>query len=248
MELVVTCRRCGTRNRVASTPDGRTAVCGKCRSVLGDVAHEEAPKRSGKLSGVAWAWIMILGIAIVAWLVHDYQTAASQNSTYSHPAPIASPYDAGTGNLPSYSSPERSQRVVSPAFSEPELPLPYHGDVTWYTAGDPVAPLEIRTAPGSHYLVKLSDFNSDRDVLTVFVHGGRVATLDVPLRTYRIKYATGEKWYGLTHLFGPDTSYARADSTFDFRVEGNQVSGYTLTLYKVVNGNLETSSISPEDF
>jgi hypothetical protein len=101
---------------------------------------------------------------------------------------------------------------------------------------------------GGVIIVKLSDYYTGRAVLSVFVHGGSTVNLDVPIGTYKIKYASGEHWYGATHLFGPDTAYSKADSSFDFRVIGNQVSGYTLTLYKVVDGNLQTTPISPNEF
>ncbi len=96
--------------------------------------------------------------------------------------------------------------------------------------------------------MKLCDYYSGKDVLSIFVHGGIDIELDVPLGTYTIKYASGTRWYGDAHLFGPETGYSKADSSFDFRIIGNQISGYTLTLYKVINGNLQTSSISPDDF
>jgi len=108
--------------------------------------------------------------------------------------------------------------------------------------------LEIRSSQGAYYVVKLCDYSSGRDVLSVFVHGGRTVEFDVPLGTYQIKYASGDRWYGPVHLFGPSTAYSKADSSFDFRVDGNRVSGYTLTLYTVVNGNLHTSRIAPEEF
>lgn len=137
---------------------------------------------------------------------------------------------------------------VRRAFSEPEQPLPNPGRIQWYSAGDPVAPLEIKSPAGSHYLVKLSGYYSGKDVLSVFVHGGRTVALDVPLGTYSIKYASGERWYGPEHLFGPDTVYSKAESSFEFRRVGDQISGYTLTLHKVLHGNLHTSTISPEEF
>ena len=68
------------------------------------------------------------------------------------------------------------------------------------------------------------------------------------LGTYEVRYPSGDKWYGYEYLFGPETSYSKADKTFTFRVEGNQVSGFTITLYKATDGNLHTSPIEPTDF
>jgi hypothetical protein len=94
----------------------------------------------------------------------------------------------------------------------------------------------------------LADAYSDADVLTVFVHGGSTVQIDVPLGTYIVKHAAGTKWYGYKHLFGPETSYSKADETFRFERNGYQVTGYTITLYTVLHGNLQTSAIRPEDF
>lgn len=245
--MLVTCKQCGTQNRVGEIPRGKKVICGNCRSVLGGIGSPSLPRQTGKLSGTAWAWIAILGISLVAWIVNSSRSSARncspKSSTLQSQQSRSYPQDHSSGfsrNIPS--------TPTKPAFSEPEQVLPPHGKVTWYSNGDPVAPLEIRSSRGSHYVVKLSDYYSGRAVLSVFVHGGSTVNLDVPLGTYRIKYASGEHWFGSTHLFGPDTAYSKADSSFDFRVIGNQVSGYTLTLYKVVDGNLQTSPISPNEF
>jgi hypothetical protein len=247
MELVVTCRHCGTQNRVGKIPRGRKAVCGSCRQVLGGIEEPRPPSRSGKISGTAWAWIGILAIGLIAWIADASRSSGRKDSsksgsTTSKPSSYY-PTDYSTRSSSSYTPPP-----PRPVFTEPEQPLPPHGKITWYSAGDPVAPLEIRSSRGSHYVVKLSDYYSGRSVLSVFVHGGSTVNLDVPLGTYKIKYASGDTWYGPEFLFGPDTSYSKADSSFNFRVIGNQVSGYTLTLYKVVDGNLQTSPISPDEF
>jgi hypothetical protein len=63
-----------------------------------------------------------------------------------------------------------------------------------------------------------------------------------------VRYAGGTKWYGDDYLFGPETTYSKADEVFTFEKVGNSVSGFSITLYKVVNGNLSTSSIEPTEF
>lgn len=84
--------------------------------------------------------------------------------------------------------------------------------------------------------------------MTVFVRSGMTANVDVPLGNYEFRYAAGDTWYGYEHLFGPATGYSKADKLFDFRDTGYEVSGYTVTLYKVPNGNLHTSSIRANEF
>jgi hypothetical protein len=271
METLITCKQCGSQNRVGDVPRGKKAVCGSCRSVLGSIETTRPPKPSGKLSGTAWAWVIILVIGLVAWMAEssrsDKRKVSAESSSLQPQPPKSHPQDISSRQLNEFykellpqfsrSNPQKyssssSRQTPSPpqrpVFTEPEQALPPHGKITRYSNGEPVAPLEIRSSRGSNYVVKLSDYYSGRAVLSVFVHGGSTANLDVPLGTYSIKYASGEHWYGPTHLFGPDTAYSKADSSFDFRVTGNQVSGYTLTLYKVVDGNLQTTAISPNEF
>lgn len=135
-----------------------------------------------------------------------------------------------------------------PTFTEPELTPPVSGEMHQYTTKNGVAPLQIRSSSGSNYLVKLDDVTTGQPVLSVFVCGGQTEEINVPLGTYVVKYASGDRWFGYTHLFGPDTQYSKADQTFSFTFDGYQYSGYTVTLYKVQNGNLSTSKISPDDF
>ncbi len=71
---------------------------------------------------------------------------------------------------------------------------------------------------------------------------------DVPLGSYELKYATGKTWYGLDYLFGPNTSYYKADDVFRFSKTGDGVSGWTVELFQQVGGNLETKKISEDDF
>jgi hypothetical protein len=162
------------------------------------------------------------------------------------PRPIYTPPPATT--YPSPSTTTYVPQLTLPAFNEPELPLPPNGKIQTYTSGAGLAPFEIKSSVGSSYLVKLTDVSTGQPVLTVFVRGGSSVELKVPLGTYVVKYAAGDKWYGYTHFFGPSTGYSKAAETFTFAYEGNRVMGYTITLYKVHNGNLRTESISPNEF
>ncbi|HXG33875.1 MAG TPA: DnaJ domain-containing protein [Bryobacteraceae bacterium] len=139
-----------------------------------------------------------------------------------------------------------SHKVEQPSI--PEKPLPRNGHVWSFTALERVAPFEIRAARGRHYVVKLVDAFTGTPVLTVFVYSGTSVSIDVPLGTFEVRYASGESWYGDEYLFGPNTEYRKADRTFTFEVVGNQVTGFTITLYGVPHGNLPTSAIEPAEF
>lgn len=86
------------------------------------------------------------------------------------------------------------------------------------------------------------------DISTIYLRGGENASITVPLGTYEIKYAAGETWYGEEELFGKNTMYSKADELFTFSDTGYQITGYTITLYQVVNGNLQTVGIDPSEF
>lgn len=130
----------------------------------------------------------------------------------------------------------------------PIVAMPYSGQEQKFVNDESVAPLTIQTSAGANYLVKIVDYYSKSDVMTIFITGGDTIRTKVPLGTFEIRYASGEQWYGYTHLFGDDTSYSKADQSFDFRNTGYQITGYTLTLYRVSNGNLRTSYMSPSEF
>ena len=118
-----------------------------------------------------------------------------------------------------------------------------------FTNAEQIAPFRIVTPSGAEsYYVKLVDAFSGALVMTFFVYGGQSFETEVPLGTYRVKYATGSTWYGEDHLFGPDTRYSEADKTFEFSVQGNQISGYTVELIRQRGGNLHTKSISANQF
>jgi len=135
------------------------------------------------------------------------------------------------------------------AFTAPEQSLPANGHLRPQINASQTAPFRILTSGGhTHYFVKLQESGTGRAALTVFVRSGHQVDIRVPLGTYVVKYASGQKWYGYQHLFGPSTAYNKADSTFAFRREGNQLKGFSITLYAVHGGNLTTLPIKPSDF
>lgn len=111
-----------------------------------------------------------------------------------------------------------------------------------------VAPLEIRTSGESDYYIKLVDRSSGRDVLGLYISGGRSLEVTVPLGTYDIRYAIGTGWQNTQTLFGPNTSYFRADSVFQFSDQGQYYSGYTIELIEQIGGNLGKTRLNPSDF
>lgn len=139
---------------------------------------------------------------------------------------------------------------IEPIKAMPTVPRPTSGIYAENLSGQQaIAPLEIRTdSSGADYYVKLVNVATNEDTLTMFIRGGEAIEVEVPLGNYEIRYAAGSNWYGDIDLFGSDTSYSKADTTFNFVDNGYQISGYSLTLYQVVNGNLETKSLDKNQF
>jgi hypothetical protein len=157
---------------------------------------------------------------------------------------------APTARLRSHDA-ARIEIQLSPptSFTAPEQALPANGHVRPQVKASQTAPFRILTTGNeTHYLLKLEESGTGRSALTVFVRSGHQVDMRVPLGTYIVKYASGQKWYGYQHLFGPNTAYTKADSTFAFRREGNQLKGFSITLYAVPGGNLSTLPIKPTDF
>jgi len=129
--------------------------------------------------------------------------------------------------------------------------LPRNGEVTHYAKEELLAPLRINSST-SHAFVKLTKVGSRIPVLTMFVRAGQSAETDAPLGTYEVKHATGQTRYGEEELFGPETDFNQAQTILHFKkiptLEGYEVSGSAITLYKVRNGNLDTKKIKKEDF
>jgi hypothetical protein len=129
-----------------------------------------------------------------------------------------------------------------------EQPLPPNGQVRPQVNASDTAPLRILTKAGDgHYYIKLEETGTGRSVLTVFVRSGHQVDMRVPFGTYVMKYASGQKWYGYEHLFGPNTAYNKAGSTYAFRREGDKIKGFQITMNHA-EGNDTPSPIKPNDF
>jgi hypothetical protein len=139
------------------------------------------------------------------------------------------------------------QKTVAPTFTAPPQPLPNSGQMGAGQYGS--APLRITTRnDGYHYLVKITSPGSTVPVSEFFIRGGETVESQLPLGTYELKYASGKTWFGTIHLFGPETSYSKAESLFEFVDNGDHIRGYTVELYTQANGNLHTAEIPASQF
>ena len=140
-----------------------------------------------------------------------------------------------------------------PAFSEPEQPTPKQGGLEF---SDRVvlykgvtAPLKITTrASDGNYVMKIVDWNTGEFVASYFINRGSTLETELPLASYKLKFASGDKWYGMKHLFGPTTAYSYVPDKMVFYLSGDYARGHQIELIPQVGGNLETPQMRAEDW
>jgi hypothetical protein len=155
--------------------------------------------------------------------------------------------------------PDREQVAQS---QTPQLsPVPVKNGVLRQRKGESaIAGLRIETPSSADYILKLVNVRDGKEEMLIYVRRGSSFETKVPLGTYKITGAYGDRWYGEKHLFGPDgTSYVRLvqkdgkSDEFMFYRGGNRTKGYVVHGYDIhltaqVSGNLETQNIREEEF
>ena len=133
--------------------------------------------------------------------------------------------------------------------TRPTVPFPSSGTVEYSTSKECVAPFEITAASSYEYtIIKVVPVGSEWPVATVYLRSGKTVEFDMPLGKYYIYCAEGDEYYGEQSLFDSVGSYSIMDETFEFTMDEYGYNGYTLTLYTVANGNLDSSDVSFANF
>ena len=189
---------------------------------------------SGK--GSRWIWIILIFIGIVVFSV--LREDETIHTDPQEEIPIF--------NETIHTDPQEE----IPIFNELPMSLPVNGDKVSFHNKEEVAPLQIKTPVSSveHYFIKVVDVLEENTVKTIFIRSGNTIDTKMPLGSYTIKYATGKTWYGTEHLFGPKTTYSKANKTFTFTREGNRYSGYTIELILQPHGNLRTQRMPKSEW
>ena len=131
----------------------------------------------------------------------------------------------------------------------PIQPLPLNGEVQKYQQYQGIAPFKVNVPPsGTHYLMKIRNWETNEPLLAVFVHSGESIDILIPLGEYRVQYAAGQTWYGHEHLFGPGTSYFAFDKKMEFTQSGNRYLGHGINMAPKTRGNLPQSEIMGFEF
>lgn len=241
-EEVFLCFECGRRNRVPQGANHAAAKCGSCgKPLFPDISakKERANKSEPKpaYTAVPNQYQMGIGLKIILGVVvlAGFMVFAQFYSDKPVPPKASRPI---------------TQNSVVPTQSLPD-PVAQSPGIMWNMTGRQLqAPLRIETSAGVDYYVKLVDAMTGAEAVAIFVRGGIPLDVDVPLGSYFLKYASGQTWRGERPLFGPGdlTNYVKANSRFDFTVQGGYINGYTVELIRHPGGNLSTKSISPSEF
>lgn len=141
--------------------------------------------------------------------------------------------------------------ITSLAVNESQKPIvmcdtaqPDTGRYARYDRSPLIAPLTIRTQPGSNYFLKIEEVGTKRPIMTIFIAGGGTIQQNMPAGLFKLKFATGDKWCGEQRLFGSDTAINETGSLFTFDDEHT----YSVDLSRQRNGNLPVRTISLRDF
>lgn len=114
---------------------------------------------------------------------------------------------------------------------------------------DYVSELRVETEGSGYYYLKLRNLNTNRDDVIFFIKGGESETVKVKLGEYEILYARGDKWYGVSDLFGENTEYFKANESFKFELDENgNIFGWTVKLYSDSNGKIDVDTIDADNF
>jgi hypothetical protein len=157
------------------------------------------------------------------------------------------PKKKGNSNTTASYRPESTaQSYRNPDSNLRELKLPETGGgYTYFDDEELAGGFLVRTKPGrNHYWIKLEDFFTEETKAEFFIRGGDSFGIEVPTGSYRMKMASGQKWFGVKHRFGAMTEYSKADDLFPIEY-GDK---WTVDLIPQRNGNLEDTPISADEF
>jgi hypothetical protein len=105
----------------------------------------------------------------------------------------------------------------------------------------------------NHHFIKILDWETQKTVQTLFVRSGGTVTAYLPVGAYKLRFASGEIWYGEQHYFGDGTFYGEmADKInpaepvkFAIAQPGNF---WDVGFYSCLTGNSRNKPLSAEEF
>lgn len=163
------------------------------------------------IPGVALGALLLSLVAFWRVSTPPVATAAKTSPAPEIRIPIADPQVAVTAQK------ERVPETHNPELPFPgleQMPPPRHGTLQSEPGSGSKIPWQITTVPGQDYFLILSEAQTQRTVLTLYLHGGEPFLGMVPEGDYSLAYTTGFYWYGLQHRFGPGARMLKAERPF----------------------------------
>ena len=144
-----------------------------------------------------------------------------------------------------YNSGNDVQTNVEPTPQLIEEALPAHNWCFLNDAGKrPNFEIETTYSDNNkYYYLKLVNISTKRQTQAVFIYAGQKAKVYVPQGTYYVRWTSGSNWYGFEHYFNTGSAQ-QAEDTFTF----DEQTAWSVTLYPVIDGNLETENIDMDEF
>ena len=253
---VYLCLECGQRNRLPTGANRRTAKCGKCHALLfldgrprsaqfGSGASPLRTNEQGSGSTVppsrkGGSSAVLIGLFLAAIMLCGIWFSLKVNNS-----PSASGVQQSFQPTPRATPPAQKEVDLPPAVARPQP-----GVLSNWTNRKSQAPFEILTPYGADYFIKLVDTVSGHDAMAIYVHGGQRLEIDVPLGSYRMRYASGSTWRGTMYFFGPGdlTNYSEAQTILRFEISDGYIKGHSVELILQQGGNLSTRRLHASDF
>ncbi len=224
--------------------------------------HDSAPpsRSSSPLKGIIvfFSLVFIVIIGFVIYAVNSPEPEPNKTRTSSNSSvgnPLNNMYNdylnALKGQPTATSTPKPALIYNGRRFIVPDYTLVCPFEVKAGSDGDYYIYLKYQKAPtysqeGRKRLAgATAPYESD---IAFIVKAGQTVELDVPIGVYKLYYATGKTFFDTSILFGDATRFYESDDLLTLNASENYYNGHTITLYEVVNGNLDTDEISEKSF
>jgi len=192
-------------------------------------------------------------VAAVAALVPPLSPAPTRTATLL-PSPRAT-------RTPSPTRTPRPTRTSTPTATLTPLPsaTPLPTDTPPPPFRPPTGMLEDRSSGGQGELLVKNGTDADalvvlaglddQAVMTAYIRSAESFNMTgIPDGVYRLYFSKGEGLSEATLRFTRNATYRRLDATLEFTTSASQYTGWEVTLYGVVGGNVGSQTVNPAQF
>lgn len=251
---LVECPSCKAVNRLQSFAVARQATCGRCHAPLPEPAWIRVV-RAGRYNA-GWA---VLGALVLVGVLQPFSGSRTPPSldppTRSAPGPASVSTQRPPWELPWTNGETSSGATKPPQPQRQPDPVPVGVPIRQAQVllnarpNGTGAPFSLTTSTGTGgFYFKLVDVQTGQTAFAGLVPAGGRYEFEVPVGTYRLRYATGPGWVDEYRHFGSDTLYSEGGSTLNFYEDARGVYGHDVQLILRRDGNFSTHRISAANF